>query len=76
MPSRHVLLASLLPSAQTMHESLLTGYFLFQFVLKSNWRYQNSMTISRFRIGYVLTDSFIILHFFFYIFAFYIKVKT
>ena len=46
-----------------MHESLLTGYFLFQFVLKSNWRYQNSMTISRFRIGCVLIDSFIILHY-------------
>ena len=36
MPLRHALLASFLPSAQTMHESLFTGYFLFQFVLKSS----------------------------------------
>jgi len=36
MPLRHALLALFLPSAQTMHESLFTGYFLFQFVLKSS----------------------------------------
>ena len=36
MPLRHALLASFLPSAQTMHESLFTGYFLFHFVLKSS----------------------------------------
>ena len=36
MPLWHALLASFLPSAQTMHESLFTGYFLFHFVLKSS----------------------------------------